>query len=94
MKISHRLYLTVTPAIIGVFLTAGLAYWGQYERTAPVIVVVLGAVAVVASLMVYARLARSAKCSLRCDMASFQRAAMVSRGVRSSGFLRAMARAR
>lgn len=51
MRISHRLYLTVTPAILGVFLLAGLAYWGQYARTAPVMVVVLGAVAVVASLV-------------------------------------------
>ena len=38
MKISYRLYLTVTPAIIGVLLMAGLFYWGQYEHTAPTIV--------------------------------------------------------
>lgn len=51
MKISHRLYLTVTPAILGVFLMAGLAYWGEYARHAPGIVIVSGAVAVVASLV-------------------------------------------
>ena len=35
MKISYRLYLTVAPAILGVFLMAGLFYWGQYcvQRT-------------------------------------------------------------
>ena len=50
MKVSHRLYLTVTPAIIGVLLLAGLAYWGKYERTAPELVIVLGAIAVLTSL--------------------------------------------
>lgn len=51
MKVSHRLYLTVSPAILGVFLVAGLAYWGEYARSAPGLVVVLGAVAVFASLV-------------------------------------------
>ena len=35
VKVSHRLYLTVTPAILGVLLMAGLAYWGQYAHTVP-----------------------------------------------------------
>lgn len=50
MKIGQRLYLTVTPAILGVFLMAGLAYWGEYARRAPGIVLVAGAIAVAASL--------------------------------------------
>ena len=51
MKISHRLYLTVAPAVLAVFLLAGLRYWGVYGRTAPSLALVLGAVAVVASLV-------------------------------------------
>ena len=51
MKISHRLYLTALPAILAMFLVAGLAYWGQYAHSAPVIVVVLAAVAVITSLV-------------------------------------------
>jgi hypothetical protein len=51
MKISQRLYLTVTPAILGVLLMAGLAYWGEYARRAPGIVIVAGSVAVLASLV-------------------------------------------
>lgn len=51
MKISHRLYLTVAPAILAVLLLIGLRYWGVYGRTAPTLVLVVGAVAVVASLV-------------------------------------------
>jgi hypothetical protein len=51
VKISYRLYLTLTPAILGVFLMAGLFYWGQYAYTAPAIVLSLGVVAVAASLV-------------------------------------------
>jgi signal transduction histidine kinase len=50
MKISQRLYLTVTPAILGVFLIAALAYWGEYARRAPSVVLFVGALAVIASL--------------------------------------------
>jgi signal transduction histidine kinase len=50
MKIGQRLYLTVAPAILGVFLMAGLAYWGEYARKAPGIVLVGGAIAVLTSL--------------------------------------------
>jgi K+-sensing histidine kinase KdpD len=49
MKISHRLYLTVVPAILGVALMGALVYWGQYQRTAPALVLVIGALAVVGS---------------------------------------------
>jgi signal transduction histidine kinase len=51
VKVSHRLYLTVTPAILGVFLLAGLFYWGQYAHAIPAVVLGVGAVAVVASLI-------------------------------------------
>lgn len=50
MKISHRLYLTMMPAVLGLLLLAALSYWGQYERTAPTLVLVAGVVAAVASL--------------------------------------------
>ena len=80
-------------AAASVIAPAGVAQHVHEPKT-EIELMSVGRAAVVASLMVYARLARSAKCSLRCVMASFQRAAMVSRGVRSSGFLRAMARAR
>ena len=52
MRIAHRLYLTAVPSIIAVLLMAGLMYWGQYAHTAPAIVIVVGAIAVVASLIV------------------------------------------
>ena len=51
MKVSQRLYLTVTPAILGVFLMAALGYWGEYARRAPGIVILGGAIAVLASLV-------------------------------------------
>jgi len=51
MKISHRLYLTVMPAVLAVLLLASLAYWGQYAHTAPGFVLVVGAIAAVLSLV-------------------------------------------
>ncbi|MDB4899597.1 MAG: histidine kinase [Gemmatimonadetes bacterium] len=51
MKVVHRLYLMVTPAVVAMLLLAGLAYWGQYQRTAPEQVTIIGAVVVVASLV-------------------------------------------
>lgn len=52
MKIGQRLFLAVVPAVFGLFLVAALAYWGRYARTAPELVVILAAVAAVASLAV------------------------------------------
>ena len=49
MKISHRLYLTLLPVVVGTFLMIGMAYYGQYARTAPNLVLVVGALAVVGS---------------------------------------------
>jgi signal transduction histidine kinase len=51
MRISHRLYLAVAPAILGVLTVAGLAYWGAYHRAAPEWVVVVAAVSAVGSLI-------------------------------------------
>jgi signal transduction histidine kinase len=51
VRISQRLYLTVMPAILAVFLMAGLFYWGEYARSAPATVLVGGALAVFASLV-------------------------------------------
>ena len=50
MRIGQRLYLAVTPGILGLFAVAALAYWGQYAHRAPEIVVVVAAIATIASL--------------------------------------------
>ena len=47
MKIGHRMYLMVLPAVLGVLVVAGLAYWGQFARTVPELVLVIAAIAVV-----------------------------------------------
>lgn len=52
MRISHRLYLTVLPSVLAVLLLASLTYWGQYEHTAPAILLIGGAIAVAASLVI------------------------------------------
>jgi signal transduction histidine kinase len=46
------LYLAIVPAIVGIFAVAGLAYWGQYGRQAPELLVIIAVVASVASLIV------------------------------------------
>jgi len=51
MKISHRLYLTALPAIIGVLVVAALAYWGQYAHAVPQLLVVVAAVATIGSVV-------------------------------------------
>ena len=50
MRTSQRLFLAVTPAVIGVLTVGGLAYWGRYAHTAPHIVVIIAAIAAVGSL--------------------------------------------
>jgi signal transduction histidine kinase len=52
MKISQRLFLGVIPSVVGLFTVAGLAYWGQYHQTAPVMVVWAAGAATVISLIV------------------------------------------
>lgn len=51
MKISHRLYVTVAPGILGVIAIAALGYWGQYQRQAPELFIELAAAAAVISLV-------------------------------------------
>jgi signal transduction histidine kinase len=51
MRTNQRLFLAVIPAVIGVLMVAALAYWGQYARAAPHIVVVIAAIGAVASLV-------------------------------------------
>lgn len=51
MKVATRLYLAVTPAVLGVLLVAALAYWGERGRQAPETVIVIAIVASVASLI-------------------------------------------
>jgi len=58
VKISHRLYITVAPAVLGMLLVAALAYWGQYAHTVPAALVVIVAVAATASLLLSWRNAR------------------------------------
>jgi signal transduction histidine kinase len=51
MNVGQRLFLSVVPAILGVFTVAGLAYWGEYGRQAPHVLVLVGVAASVASLV-------------------------------------------
>ncbi|MEP6729402.1 MAG: hypothetical protein ABJE10_02135 [bacterium] len=51
MRISHRLYLTMLPAIVGVLLMVALAYYGQYAHVAPHPVLLVGAFVVVVSVV-------------------------------------------
>jgi signal transduction histidine kinase len=52
MRVGARLFLSLVPAILGVFTVAGLAYWGQYAHQAPHMLVVIAAIASVASLII------------------------------------------
>lgn len=51
MKISHRLFLGVIPSLVGLLTVAGLAYWGQYAHTAPILVVWAAGVASIIALV-------------------------------------------
>ncbi|MEP6764690.1 MAG: hypothetical protein ABJB66_10285 [Gemmatimonadaceae bacterium] len=50
MKVVHRLYLTTVPAVLGVFAVAALAYWGQYARTVPEVLLVVAAIASISTM--------------------------------------------
>ena len=52
MKVGQRLFFAVIPAVLGVFTVAALAYFGQYEHTAPEALVLIAIIASVASLVV------------------------------------------
>ena len=51
MRVGARLFLSLVPAILGVFTVAGLAYRGQYDRQAPHVLVITAVIASVASLI-------------------------------------------
>ncbi len=51
MRVGARLFLSLVPAILGVFTVAGLAYWGEYGRQAPHVLVITAVIASVASLI-------------------------------------------
>lgn len=52
MSVGQRLFLSVVPAILGVFAVAGLAYWGEYGRQAPHVLVLTGVIASMATLVI------------------------------------------
>lgn len=49
MRVAHRMYLALLPAVLGVFTVVALAYWGQYQHAAPEWLVVVAAIATLAS---------------------------------------------
>ena len=51
MRISQRLFLAVIPGVVGLLTVAALAYWGQYARQAPAVVVIIAVAATLASLV-------------------------------------------
>jgi signal transduction histidine kinase len=51
VRVGARLFLSLVPAILGVFTVAGLAYWGEYGRQAPHVLVITAVIASVASLI-------------------------------------------
>ena len=50
MRVGHRLFLAVIPAILGLFTVAALAYWGNLYRAAPGWLVVVAAVGAICTL--------------------------------------------
>ncbi len=51
MKVAHRLYLAILPAVLGVLTVAGLAYWGERGRQAPEDFVTVAAIVALVSLV-------------------------------------------
>lgn len=51
MRVGARLFLSLLPAILGIFIVAGLAYWGEYGRQAPHVLVITAVIASLASLL-------------------------------------------
>lgn len=58
MRVGHRLFLAVLPAIIGLLTVAGLAYFGEYAHEAPEWLVALALVASLGSAVLAWRNAR------------------------------------
>ncbi|MEP6573873.1 MAG: hypothetical protein ABJD11_14310 [Gemmatimonadota bacterium] len=52
MRIAHRMFLALLPAVLGLFTVSGLAYWGRFERQVPGSLLLVAAIATVASLVI------------------------------------------
>jgi two-component system sensor histidine kinase BaeS len=52
MRVAHRLFLAVLPAVLGVLTVAALAYWGRRQYQVPDGLLVIAGVAAVGSLVV------------------------------------------
>ena len=52
LTVGRRLFLGLLPALLAVLLAVGLAYYGEYQRQAPALIVLGAAVLAVASLVV------------------------------------------
>jgi len=52
LTVGRRLFFGLLPALLAALLTVGLAYWGEYGRAVPGIIVLVAAVLAVASLVV------------------------------------------
>ena len=52
LTVGRRLFLGLLPALLAVLLAVGLAYYGEYQRQAPVLIVLGAGVLAVASLVV------------------------------------------
>jgi hypothetical protein len=58
VRVSHRLLLTLLPALVGLLAVVGLTYWGQYERQAPHFAVATAIIALGVSVALAFRNAR------------------------------------
>lgn len=52
MRVTQRLYFAALPSVVGALAVAALAYWGQYSRAVPEVILVIAIVATVATLIV------------------------------------------
>jgi signal transduction histidine kinase len=51
VRVAHRLFLAVLPAVLGTLLVGALAYWGAYHRSVPGWVLAVSGVAALLSLL-------------------------------------------
>src|SRR5262245_39329092 len=52
IPVGRRLFIGLLPALLAVLVTAGLAYYGEYNRAVPGLVLAIASVLSVASLVV------------------------------------------
>jgi signal transduction histidine kinase len=52
VKVAQRLFLAVVPAVVGIFLVAGLSYWGRFAYVVPEWVLTVAIVGAALSLVV------------------------------------------